>query len=279
MTINILFQQEKIPLSKLASIKTPEQVKKMKEAGAICATILDILGDKYIKPGANTREIDKIAGELITHYGAELDRTDLEGHEYSGTQNLFFSINNIVARGMATDIPLKAGDILGIDLSLKKDGWCGDTCKMYIVGGDTSKLAWKLLTVGYECMWLGINMVKPGVHLGTIGHAVESYVKKQGFSTVRFPGLTAHSIGQVHCEGLLLPFHDCEPNRGHVLEEGMVITIEPFISAGSGEAVLMPTDLRSVKTKDDTLGGFWEHVVAVTRDGCEVLDLRPGESG
>jgi methionyl aminopeptidase len=102
-------------------------------------------------------------------------------------------------------------------------------------------------------MWVGIEKVKAGVDLGTIGHAVETYVKSQGFNMVRFPGLTGHAIGQVHCEGLFMPFHGCEPGQGHVLQEGMVITIEPFICAGSGEAVLMPTDLRSVRTKDDSL--------------------------
>ena len=276
--VNILARQEKRPMSELAHIKTPEQIAKMKVAGSICAEILNILGD-HIKPGVTTRQLDNLAGDLMAKYGTELDRQDLEGNTYSDEQNVFFTLNSVVARGLASDEPLEAGDIIGIDLSLKKDGWCGDTQKMYIVGGDTSAQAWRLLTVGYECMWVGINKVKAGVHLGTIGHAVESYVKSQGFSMLRFPGLTGHAIGQVHCEGLMLPFHDCEPNTGHVLREGMVITIEPFVCAGSGEAVLLPTDLRSVKSKDNSFALFWEHVVAVTHDGCDVLDLRPGEKG
>ena len=277
-SINVLLEQEKRPLKELATVKTPAQIAKMKEAGRICAEILNILGD-HIKPGVTTRYLDNLAGDLMAKFGTELDRTDLEGHEYSQTQNVFFTLNNIVARGMASDEPLKAGDIIGIDMSLKKDSWCGDTQKMYIVGGDTSALGRRLLTVGYDCMWVGINKVKAGVDLGTVGRAVEDYVKSQGFSMLRFPGLTGHAIGQVHCEGLFVPFHDCIPGRGHVLEEGMVITIEPFICAGSGDAILMPTDLRSVRTKDDSLALFWEHVIAVTRDGCEVLDLRPGEKG
>ena len=275
--MNILTEQEKKPISELAHIKTPEQIARMKEAGQICAEILNILGE-HIKPGVTTRQVDKLAGKLMSKYGTELDRDDLEGNNYSSEQNVFFTLNNIVARGMASDEPLKAGDILGIDLSLKKNSWCGDTQKMYVVGGDTSALAWRLLTVGFECMWVGIEKVKAGQDLGTIGHAVESYVKSQGFSMLRFPGLTGHAIGQVHCEGLFVPFHDCEPNTGHVLQEGMVITIEPFICAGSGEALLMPTDLRSVRTKDDSLALYWEHVVAVTKEGCDILDLRPGES-
>jgi methionyl aminopeptidase len=252
MSLNVLIEQEEKPLSELARIKTPEQIAKMKEAGRICAEILNTLGN-HIRPGVTTRQLDKLAGDLMARYGAELDRQDLEGYDYAAEQNVFFTLNNVVARGMASDEPLRAGDILGIDLSLKKEGWCGDTQKMYAVGGDASSSAWKLLTVGYECMWVGIEKVKAGVDLGTIGHAVETYVKSQGFNMVRFPGLTGHAIGQVHCEGLFMPFHGCESGQGHVLQEGMVITIEPFICAGSGEAVLMPTDLRSVRTKDDSL--------------------------
>jgi methionyl aminopeptidase len=252
MSLNVLIEQEEKPLSELARIKTPEQIAKMKEAGRICAEILNTLGD-HIRPGVTTRQLDKLADDLMARYGAELDRQDLEGYDYAAEQNVFFTLNNVVARGMASDEPLRAGDSLGIDLSLKKEGWCGDTQKMYAVGGDASSSAWKLLTVGYECMWVGIEKVKAGVDLGTIGHAVETYVKSQGFNMVRFPGLTGHAIGQVHCEGLFMPFHGCEPGQGHVLQEGMVITIEPFICAGSGEAVLMPTDLRSVRTKDDSL--------------------------
>lgn len=276
MGINVLLEQEKRKLSELSHIKTPIEIAKMKEAGRISAEILNLLGEA-VKPGVTTRQLDELAGRLIQQYDSEVDRQDLEGYTYSHDQNIFFTLNDVVARGAINDVPLQAGDMLGMDLSIKKEGWCGDTQKMYVVGGDTSALGWRLLSVAYDCMWIGINKVKAGVHLGTIGEAVESYVKSQGFSMIRFPGLTGHAIGQVHCEGLFVPFYDCIPGRGHVLEEGMVITIEPFMSAGSGEAVLMPTNVRSVRTKDHSLAMYWEHVVAVTKDGCEVLDLRPGE--
>ncbi len=275
--MDILIKQTEMDIHKLSPIRTPEQIAKLKEAGRICAEILNTLGEQ-VKPGVTTRELDNLALKLINQYQADLDREDLEGYNYGEDQTVFFTLNNIVARGAASDEPLKAGDILGIDLSLKKDGWCGDTQKMWIVGGDTSRLARRLLSVAYDCMWIGINHVKPGVHLGTIAHAVQSYVESQNFNMVKISGLTGHSIGQVHCEGLLVPFYG-EPNTGHVLEEGMVITIEPFICAGTGEAELLPIALRSVRTKDNSLGAFWEHVVAVTKGGCEVLDLRPGESG
>ena|SRR3990167_49917 len=275
--MDTLIEQAKIDIRKLSPIRTQEQIAKMKEAGRICAEILNLLGEQ-VKPGVTTRELDNWTLKLIHQHGAELDREDLEGYNYAEDQAVFFTLNNIVARGTASDEPLKAGDILGIDLSIRKEGWCGDTQKMWIVGGDTSRLARRLLSVAYDCMWIGINQVKPGAHLGTIANAVQSYVESQGFNMIKLPGLTGHSIGQVHCEGLFVPFYG-KPNTGHVLEEGMVITIEPFICAGTGEVEVLPVPLRSVKTKDHSLGAFWEHVVAVTKDGCEVLDLRPGEAG
>ena len=274
---DVLLEQMKQDIKSLSPIRTPEEIGKLREAGRICAEILNLLGE-HIKPGVTTKELDDLALKYMHGYGAELDREDLEGYNYAKEQVVFFTLNNVVARGVASDTPLKSGDILGIDLSVKKDNWCGDTQKMWIVGDDTSTLARRLLTVAYDCMWVGINAVKPGVHLGTLAHKVQSYVESQGFNMLRFPGLTGHSIGQHHCEGLFVPFYG-EPNTGHVLEEGMVITIEPFVSTGSGEAQLLPTALRSVKTKDGALACFWEHVIAVTKDGCEVLDLRPGESG
>ncbi len=274
---NVIMEQTELDIKKLSPIRTPEQIEKMREAGRISAETLNLLGEQ-IKPGITTKELDILALKYIQQYGAELDREDLEGYNYGEDQAVFFTLNNIVARGMATDIPLKAGDILGIDLSLKKEGWCGDTQKMWIVGGDTSSLARRLLSVAYDCMWVGINAVKPGVHIGSIANKVQKYVESHSFNMVKIEGLTGHSIGQRHCEGLLIPFYG-QPNTGHILEEGMVITIEPFICAGSGEAQLLPTELRSVKTKDNTLAAFWEHVIVVTKGGCEVLDLRPGESG
>lgn len=271
-----IVKQLKLDIKHISPIRSPQEIAKMREAGAVCAKILNLIGEQ-VRPGVTTRELDILAGKLMEEFGVEPDREDLEGYDYIDDQNVFFTLNNVVARGMASDEPLKSGDLMGIDLSLKKDGWCGDTQKMWIVGEDTAAFARRLLTVAYDCMWVGINSVKPGVKIGTLANKVQSYVESQGFNMVKIPGLTGHSIGTRHCEGLLIPFYGT-PNTGHVLEEGMVITIEPFICVGSGEAELLPTALRSAKTKDNSLACFWEHVIAVTRDGCEVLDLRPGES-
>ena len=125
---NVLLEQEKIDLHQLSPIRTPEQIAKMKEAGRVCAEILNLLGEA-VEPGITTKELDELALKYMTQYDAELDREDLEGYNYSNNQTVFFTLNDVVARGMASDIPLKSGDILGIDLSFKKDGWCGDTSK------------------------------------------------------------------------------------------------------------------------------------------------------
>ena len=275
--MDVLISQMKQDVNTISHIKTPAEIAKMREAGRISAEILDAL-DEYVKPGVTTRQLDKIANDLVVKtYHAEIDRADLEGHVFSSEQAVFFSLNHVIARGECSDIPLKKGDILGVDLSIRKDDYCGDTQKMWIVGGDTSSLARRLLSVAYQAMWVGVNHVKAGVHLGTIAHAVQTYVEGEGFSMVKFPGLTGHTIGKVHCEGLFLPFYG-EPNTGHILQEGMVLTIEPFICAGSGEAKLLPNIIRTAVNKDNSLAAYWEHVVAVTKTGCEILDLRVGES-
>lgn len=275
----ILLNQLNKDITQLYTIKTPEEIEKMRIAGSIAAKILDILND-YVKPGITTRELDKITHDLVVNrFNSETDRTDLEGHDSNSLQCIYYSHNEIIVRGEINDIPLKKGDIFGIDLSLKKDGYCADTQKMWVVGGDTSPLAMRLLAVAYGAMWTGIKLIKPGVHLGTISYNVQKYIESHGFKSVAQQGLTAHSIGKIHCEGLLLPFYGEQPNTGHVLQKGMVITIEPFVSAGNGLADIIPNSVYTAVTKDKTLAAMWEHVVAVTDDGYDVLDLRHGEQG
>ena len=274
----ILVQQLNKDQKNLYTIKTPEEIEKMRIAGNIAAQILEILNN-HVKHGVTTRELDAITYDLITNrFNAETDRTDLEGHDANSSQCIYYNHNEIIARGEINDNKLKNGDIFGIDLSLKKDGYCADTQKMWVVGGNTSPLAMKLMAVAYQAMWVGIKMIKPGVFLGSISYAVENYIKSQGFTPVAQTGLSAHSIGKVHCEGLLLPFYGELPNTGHVLQKGMVITIEPFICAGNGLANIIPNSTYTAITKDKSLSAMFEHVVAVTDDGYDVLDLRPGES-
>lgn len=262
----------------LISIKTPEEIDKMREAGRIAAQVLVEL-TPHIKPGVTKSQLNKIAYDLIVvKYKAEIDREDLEGNDYASYAAVSFGHNEIIFNGEVDDHPLQVGDIIGVDISIKKDGWCGDTQRMWIVGDETSAVARKLLAVGYEAMWLGISLVRPGAHLDEIAAAVQNHVEKHGFSMIKVLSATGHSIGRVHADGWLIPFYKNPINSGRVLKKGMVITIEPFICVGQGESIRMNNSMRTAVTKDKSLACYWEHVVAVTDTGCEVLDLRPGES-
>lgn len=275
----ILLTQLQIDKSKLYAIKTPEEISDMKEAGRICAKILEEL-DEHVKPGVTTRHLNNIVADLIFNkYDVRPDRTDLEGHHFNDQQLISYSRNHIVTLGEIDDTPLKKGELFGIDLSIKKDGWCADTARNWVIGNDTSQQAWRLLAVANKAMWLGIHSIRPGVHIGTISKTVQDYVESQGFSMVKIPGITAHSIGRIHCEGMFIPFYGAEPNTGHVLQKGMTISIEPFIctSDGSGERQKNPMTT-AVLNDHKALACFWEHILAVTDDGYEILDLREGET-
>jgi methionyl aminopeptidase len=259
------------------SIKTPDQIAMMREAGKICAQILSEL-TPHVKPGVTSLHINDIAHDLIVNkYGAQVDREDLSGYDSSQYACISIAHNEIVFSGEPSAIPLKTGDLFGVDVSVKKEGWCGDTQRMWIVGQETSAKARLLFEVGYQAMCLGISLVRPGAHLQAIAEKVQAYVESFGFSMLRVASGTGHSIGQVHADGWLIPYYHDPRNEGRVLEKGMVITVEPFICAGSGEGTRLSNNTRSAVTVDDSLAVYWEHVVAVTGTGCEVLDLRDGE--
>jgi methionyl aminopeptidase len=259
------------------SIKTPGQIAMMREAGRISAQILQDLTE-HVKPGVTSMHINDIAYDLIVNkYDAQVDREDLSGYDASEYACVSIAHNEIAFYGEPSEIPLKKGDLFGVDVSLKKEGWCGDTQRMWIVGQETSARARLLYEVGYQAMCLGISLVRPGAHLQAIAEQVQAYVESFGFSMLRVPGGTAHSIGQVHADGWLIPYYHDPRNEGRILEKGMVITVEPFICAGSGEGIRLPDNTRSGITADNSLTAYWEHVVAVTDTGCEVLDLRDGE--
>jgi methionyl aminopeptidase len=261
----------------LISIKTPDQIAMMREAGKICAQILSDLTTQ-VTPGVTSQHINDIAYDLIVNkYGAEVDREDLSGYDSSQYACISIAHNEIAFSGEPSAIPLKTGDLFGVDVSVKKEGWCGDTQRMWIVGQETSAKARLLFEVGYQAMCLGISLVRPGAQLQKIAEEVQAYVESFGFSMLRVPSGTGHSIGQVHADGWLIPYYHDPRNEGRVLEKNMVITVEPFICAGSGEGTRLPNNTRSAVTVDDSLAVYWEHVVAVTDTGCEVLDLRDGE--
>jgi methionyl aminopeptidase len=261
----------------LISTKTPDQIAMMREAGKICAQILSEL-TPHVIPDVTSQQINDIAYDLIVNkYDAQVDREDLSGYDLSQYACISIAHNEIAFYGEPSAIPLKTGDLFGVDVSVKKEGWCGDTQRMWIVGQETSAQARLLFEVGYQAMCLGISLVRPGAHLQAIAEAVQAYVESFGFSMLRVPSGTGHSIGQVHADGWLIPYYHDPRNEGRVLEKNMVITVEPFICAGSGEGTRLSNNSRSAVTVDDSLAVYWEHVVAVTDTGCEVLDLRDGE--
>jgi methionyl aminopeptidase len=259
------------------STKTAGQIAMLRIAGRIAARVLEEL-TPHVQPGVTSRTIDDLAHDLIVDkYGAEIDREDLSGYDSSDFASISIAHNNIAFSGEPSEMPLRKGDLFGVDVSLKKDGWCGDTQRMWIVGEETSASARLLYNVGYQAMCLGICLVRPGAKVQDIAQQVQAYVESYGFSMLRVPSGTGHSTGQVHADGWLIPYYQDPSNEGRVLRKGMVITVEPFISAGTGEGVRLTNSTRTAVTADNSLAAYWEHVVAVTEDGCEVLDLREGE--
>ena len=273
----LLSQLQKAPKD-LYTIKTPEEIEKMRIAGRLAAKVLEDLGE-MVKPGITTRQLEQTCRDLIVKkYGAEIDRTDLEGNSLSEFECFTFTRNHVFGLCAVDDAPLQKGEIFGLDISLKKDGWCGDTSRVWIVGDEAAPRVRSLVAVAYEAMWVGIRLVKPGVHLGTIGHAVQTYVEKQGFSIVKIPGQTAHTIGRVHCEGMLIPFYGAEPNTGNILQKGMTISIEPGVATGDGLGDRLTNRETTMIMRDNQLCCFWEHILALTDNGYDILDWRDGES-
>jgi len=274
----LLLNQLKKDKKTLYTIKTQEEIEKMRIAGRLAGQVLTDLGE-HIKPGVTTRQLEAITRDLIVNkYKSEVDRTDLEGHSMNDFQCFTYTRNHVFGLCAVDDYPLQKGELFGADVSLKKDGWCGDTSRVWIVGDETSPRVRNLVAVAYEAMWVGIRLVKPGVHLGTIACAVEQYVKSHGFSVIKIPGQTAHSIGRVHCEGMLIPFYGAQPNTGIALEKGMTITIEPGVATGDGWGDRLDNREKTMIMRDNQYCCFWEHVLAVTDTGYDILDWRDGES-
>ncbi|MCD6046969.1 MAG: map [Gammaproteobacteria bacterium] len=252
-------------------LKTPEEFAKMRIAGRLAADVLDMI-ESYVKPGITTGELNDICHEYIVKvqdaYPAPLN--------YRGfPKSICTSVNHVVCHGIPCDKKLKEGDIVNIDVTVLKDGYHGDTSKMFMVG-KVSPLAQRLVRVTHECLWIGIDMVKPGVRLGDIGAAIQAHAEKNHFSVVR--EYCGHGIGTIFHEDAIQVLHYGEPDTGLVLEEGMTFTIEPMINAGKRHTRLLADDW-TVITKDRSLSAQWEHTLGVTADGVEVFTLRKEERG
>ncbi len=246
------------------TIKNEEQREKMRVAGRLASEVLDMIGD-YVKPGVTTGELDSICHEYITNVQAAIPAP----LNYRGfPKSICTSINHVVCHGIPGERKLKSGDALNIDVTVIKDGFHGDTSRMFFVGKPNIQAS-RLSEIAFESMWLGIRELAPGKHLGDVGAAVQRHVEKNRFSVVR--EYCGHGIGQVfHEEPQVL--HYGQPGTGMELREGMTLTVEPMVNAGKPNVKLLP-DGWTVVTKDHSLSAQWEHTVLVTADGFEVLTL------
>ena len=249
------------------TIKTQQDIEKMREAGRLAAEVLALMIE-HVKPGVTTEELDRIAHDHIVN----VQKAVPANVGYRGfPKTLCTSVNHVICHGIPSPGKvLKDGDIVNIDVTVIKDGWHGDTSRMYFVG-KPSVLAKRLVDNAYESMMLGIRQVRPGATLGDIGHAIQQHAEKAGFSVVK--DYCGHGIGRVYHEDPQV-LHYGKPGAGMKIEKGMVFTVEPMINAGKPNAKVLP-DGWTVVTKDHSLSAQWEHTVAVTDDGFEILTPWP----
>ncbi|MCF6337149.1 MAG: type I methionyl aminopeptidase [Gammaproteobacteria bacterium] len=250
------------------TLKTPEDIEKMRIAGQLAAEQLHMIAP-HIQPGITTNELNQICHDYTINEQQAIP-APLNYHGFP--KSICTSVNNQICHGIPSAKKLKNGDIVNIDVTIIKDGYHGDTSKMFFVG-TPSILAERLCRISHECMRLGVEMVKPGIHLGDIGHNIQKHAEANHFSVVR--EYCGHGIGKVfHEEPQVLHYGDA--GTGVILEPGMTFTIEPMINAGKRHVRLMP-DQWTVVTKDRSLSAQWEHTLLVTEDGYEVLTQLPGD--
>jgi methionyl aminopeptidase len=254
----------------LVEIKTESDIAMLRHAGKLAAEVLSMI-TTHVKPGITTNQLDKLCHDYIV----DVQKAIPVNIGYNGyPKTVLTSVNHVICHGIPSDKPLKNGDIVNIDVALTKDGWHGDTSRMYFVG-QPSILAKRLVHTTYEAMRAGILKVRPGATLGDIGYAIQSIAHREGFSVVR--EYCGHGIGKVyHDEPQVL--HYGQRGEGLKLEPGMVFTIEPMINAGKRHSKELP-DGWTVVTNDHSLSAQWEHMVAVTETGFEVLTQWPDGYG
>jgi len=241
----------------------------MKIAGRKAASVLEMLDD-YVKPGVTTNQLDEIAYKFITE---ELKCIPANINYNGFPKTLCTSVNQVVCHGIPSDDRvLKDGDIINIDVTVIEDGWHGDTSKMYLVG-KVADHAKRLVEVTQECMFAGIREVRPGAHLGDVGAAIQEHAETNHYSVVR--DYCGHGIGQVYHEEPQV-LHYGQRHEGLELKEGMCFTIEPMINLGGYQTKLL-NDGWTVVTNDGRLSAQWEHTIAVTSSGYEILTLRSEE--
>lgn len=251
-------------------IKTAAEIEKMRIAGKLAAQVLEMIGP-FIKSGVSTDEINNICHDYIVNVQKAIPAP----LNYNGfPKSICTSVNHVVCHGIPGPKVLKDGDIINVDVTVLKDGYHGDTSKMFVVGNKPSILADRLIRITQECMYLGIQQVRPGMKFGDIGAIIQQHAEKNRFSVVR--EYCGHGIGAVFHEAPNV-LHYGQAGTGEVLKPGMIFTIEPMINAGKKEVKLLP-DAWTVVTKDHSLSAQWEHTVLVTETGFEVLTKRQEET-
>lgn len=257
----------------MAIYTNPEDLEKMRVASRLAAEVLDYIAP-YVQPGVTTEELDRLCHDYMVNVQgtipAPLNYTGGGSRPYP--KSICTSVNHVVCHGIPAPKKLKKGDILNIDITVIKDGWHGDTSRMFLVGGEASILAKRLVEVTFECMWLGIAQVRPGARLGDIGAAIQRHAERHGFSVVR--EYCGHGVGRKFHEDPQV-LHYGKAGTGIELKPGMIFTIEPMINAGRAATSVLP-DGWTVITKDRSLSAQWEHAVLVTHTGVEVLTVSPG---
>jgi methionyl aminopeptidase len=238
----------------------------MRKAGLLAAEMLDFI-TPYVKPGVTTDELDRLCAGFATDNGAISAPLNYRGFPRS----ICTSVNHVVCHGIPGDRKLVEGDIVNIDVTPILDGWHGDSSRMYLAGERISLKARRLVDVTYEALMRGIAVVRPGAHLGDIGHAIQSYVEAQRFSVVR--DFCGHGVGRIFHDAPSV-LHYGEPGTGPELRQGMIFTIEPMINAGRYEVKILSDGWTAV-TKDRSLSAQFEHTIGVTSDGCEIFTRSP----
>lgn len=251
------------------ALKSEEEMSVIREAGRLLAFVFQFL-DKQIESGVSTMDINNWAERYIVDH---LKARPASKGQYDYQYVLNASVNHVVCHGIPSETQtLKSGDIVNVDITLEKDGFIADSSKMYLIG-DVTHYAKRLVDKTYEAMWQGIQAVKPGATLGDVGYAIQQHAEKHGYSVVR--EYCGHGIGrEMHEEPQVL--HYGKKGRGLILKEGMVFTIEPMINQGKAK-IKTKRDGWTVVTSDKKLSAQWEHTVAVTSSGFEVLTLRDEE--
>ena len=238
----------------------------MRRAGRLAAETLDFI-TPYVRPGVTTAELDRLCHDFVADHGAVSAPLNYRGFPKS----ICTSINHVVCHGIPGDRRLMEGDILNIDVTPILDGWHGDSSRMYLVGERISVKAKKLVEVTYEAMMRGIAAIRPGLHIGVIGDAIQRYAESHRFSVVR--NFCGHGVGRIFHDAPSI-LHFGRPGDGLMLREGMFFTVEPMINAGRYEVKVLSDGWTAV-TKDRSLSAQFEHSVGVTATGCEIFTLSP----